>query len=140
MHFVCFECGTWCTSHDNLHQHLAGYSHSTRLTWLGWSVTPGVPCACGHDAPMRPASPAGSSAGGSRWAMSPDLPEFVAPVPAADAQPVAPPPALDAVPQESGPPVGALLRCKICNWTGSKDAAWHHFKVCCALAWASPES
>ena len=129
MHFVCFECGTWCSSHNNLHQHLSGYSHRMRLEWLGRSVTPGVPCACGHDAPMRPASPAASSAGGSGRAMSPDLPEAVAPAPAADAQRAPPLPALDEGPQQTGLPGATLLRCRICDWTGSKAAAWDHFQV-----------
>jgi hypothetical protein len=70
--------------------------------------------------------------------MSPDLPEAVAPAPAAEPAPQ--PPTLNALPQQGGVPVGALLRCRICDWTGSKAAAWHHFKVCCAFAWACPAS
>ena len=133
---TCFECGIWCSSPRNLQQHMSGHTHRVRLEWLGRSVTPGEPC---NDTPMRPASPAASSGG---RAMSPDLPAAATAAPAAHAQPPPPPqpPTLDAVLQESEPPVGALLRCKLCNWTGSKAAAWHHFKVCCAWAWTWPET
>lgn len=29
--FVCVECGMWCTSQNNIDQHLAGWPHSVRI-------------------------------------------------------------------------------------------------------------